>query len=198
MTAALVIGGAECVWDDVDALEAMVGRWSGLVLAVNDVACKRDERTGRCWPRRIDHFCTLHAEKVAGWKRQRRELVASLGRSPDWDFYETWSCGKRAPVDRHFTGMTGGSSGLYAVSVALHLGCERVVLAGVPVDARRNAFRNETEWKAYRRYTDGWVGRDRVPLPQLAERVRSMSGWTRSLLGAPTPGWIHGEAQEAA
>lgn len=189
MSAALVIGGAASVWSDLDALEAMVGRWRGTVFAVNDIACKRDVR-GRAWERRIDHFCTLHAEKMALWRRKRRELVLSLGRSPEWDIYETWSCAKRESIDHHFTGIIGGSSGLYAVSVALHLGYERIVLAGIPMDATRNAFRDEERWKAHRRYTDAWVDRSRNALPSLAGRVRSMSGWTREILSAPSPDWI--------
>lgn len=196
--AALVLGGAQSVWDDIAALEAVVGRWRGPVLAINNIACERDLRTGQAWERRIDHLCTLHAEKVALWRRKRRELVISLGRSPEWDVYETWSCGRRTAVDRHYSGITGGSSGLYAVSVALHLGFERVVLAGVPMTNERNAFRDEAQWKAFRRYTDAWVDRSRNALPLLAGRVRSMSGWTREILGPPELDWIRAHPQEAA
>ena len=196
MNTALIIGGGACVWDDLDALEAMVGRWRGPVFAVNDAACRRDVN-GRCWTRKIDHFCTLHAEKVARWKQERRKLVLSLGRSTEWDYFETWSCTKRTPVDHHFSGNTKGSSGLYAVSVAFHLGHPRVVLCGVPMDNRRNAFRDETEWKAYRRYTDAWVDRARNARPEFVDRIRSMSGWTREKFGAPTPEWIRGEAMAA-
>ena len=50
---AIVLGGADCVWDDVLAWEAIYGRrWDGLVAAANDIGCH--------WPRPLDHWATLH------------------------------------------------------------------------------------------------------------------------------------------
>src|SRR5688572_6460764 len=54
---ALLLGGADCVWDDVNALESMLGStWPGIVIAVNDI--------GAMWPRRLDHWCSLHMENM--------------------------------------------------------------------------------------------------------------------------------------
>lgn len=158
---ALVVGGASCVWDDLRAL----GPWAGLVVAINDAIA--------VYPHRIDHAATLHPEKLAGWCEER----ARRGGNPD---YLTWS--RKAPevVDRVLTGWNGGSSGLFAVGVALEAGAERVVLTGVPLDARPH-FWDAEAWEACNLYRAGWEKR----ADELRGRAFSCSGWTRELLGPP-------------
>jgi hypothetical protein len=39
---------------------------------------------------------------------------------------------------------------------------------------------------AYESYRKGWERK----LPDIKDRVRSMSGWTKELLGKPTKGWL--------
>jgi hypothetical protein len=82
--------------------------------------------------------------------------------------------------------MIGGSSGLFGVQVATEeLGAERVVPCGVPMDGSRNAF-TRSHWLNHGSY--------RRPWPRVAKlyrgRVYSMSGWTRTLLGAPHAGLL--------
>lgn len=74
-----------------------------------------------------------------------------------------------------------GSSGLFAVKVALiDLGYEDVVLCGVPMTATPH-FDDNVPWPEVDLFKLGWE----QALPQIDGRVRSMSGWTRELLGAP-------------
>lgn len=186
---ALVLGGAACRWEDVERATGMIGRRWDLVVGVNEACCKRDG-AGRAWTGPFDVLATLHAEKVFRWRHARAEMVRSLGRSPAWDPYEVWSSVRRTAVDRHFRGWTNGSSGLYAVSVALEMGATRVVVCGCPLDDRENAFRGE-RWTAFNRYRAGWTKR----AEELRPRVRSMSGWTAELLGTPDARWL---AQEVA
>lgn len=178
-TTALVLGGAECVWDDIDALEAMLGHpWPGVVIVVNDMGYKAGHN-GRVWDRPVHHWATLHAEKLAQWRSQRSK--AGLPGRPI-----TWSSVRRTIVDRHFQGWADGSSGLYAVSVAL-LGLRhpRVVGCGIPLDQRANTFSGR-EWRSCQRYRRGW----NTHAKQIRGRFRSMSGWTRQQFGAPSVDWI--------
>lgn len=188
---ALVLGGAACVWEDLAALEALYGRaWDGLVIAVNDI--------GVHWPRRLDHWASLHPENFRadrrhperlGWPAQRDARGHPGG-------YITWGR-RRGIADRVLAPWGGGASGMYAVTVAYEIGCMRVVLCGVPMDDRPHFAEStahdpaapwtaaDMHWRQWEKHADrmrGWV--------------TSMSGRTRELLGTPTPEWL--ETSEAA
>lgn len=85
-----------------------------------------------------------------------------------------------------------GTSGLYAVQIALEeLGFDGVILAGVPIDAAGGANDPESlmaDAERVARYRPEWL----KALPEIGVRVRSLSGWTRELLGAPTSEWLAG------
>jgi len=173
---ALILGGAAGVWEEVVTWERLYGRpWDGLVVAVNDVGCH--------WPRALDHWVTLHPDKLAGWKALR----AGYGHS---DGYVTWGKAER-PVDRFLHPWPGGSSGMYAIQVAKELGAVRAVLCGVPMTATPH-FAESTvhgtgapwtavagHWRAWERQADKLLG-----------WVKSMSGRSQELLGAPTLAWL--------
>ncbi len=171
MRVALVLGGAACVVADFEAALDL-GEFAGVV------GCNH---IGIHWPGRLDAWCSLHADRlkrpwVAG--RARRGLPphkALLG---------------MGDTDHHFPGQTEpGSSGLFALKVALvDLGFDRAVLCGVPLSPDAAHFDDPRSWNAAGQYHPGW----RQALPQIAVRVRSMSGWTAELLGHPTPEWIGG------
>lgn len=186
---ALILGGADCVWEDVGAARALVR--DPVFIAVNDA--------GAHWEGHLDHWVTLHPEKLVGkyhhtynrdslsWERQRAERGYPGG-------YETWSRRNPGWVDYIIGHWGAGSSGLYAVTVALHLGL-RAILCGVPMDARPHfagatgAEDEDGNWAEWEQHRSKWRDKRHV----IAGRVKSMSGWTRELLGAPTPAWIHGD-----
>ena len=186
---ALILGGGQCVWDDVRNLEAMIGGpWPGLVIAVNDVGC--------IWPRRLDHWCSLHAEKLPKWEQSRQ-------RSGHPGKYETWGGRQKRHVDHTVQAWGGGSSGLLAVTIAIdHLKCDVVVLCGVPMDKRPH-FAESIEhqptriWNSAEGHWRTWK-KDSVQR-RMRDKVRSMSGRTRDMLGAPECEWLGCcEQQEAA
>jgi hypothetical protein len=88
----------------------------------------------------------------------------------------------------------GGTSALFAVWVALeHLGYDRVILAGVPLDGSRRFF-DPPHTAPWRGAADprglGALSMDRGPWEEAARtwfsgRVRSCSSWTGALLGRP-------------
>lgn len=83
-----------------------------------------------------------------------------------------------------------GTSGLYAVQIALEeLGFAGVILAGCPIDAAMGTCSPHSlmaDAERVSRYRPEWI----KALPEIGARTRSMSGWTRDILGEPTPEWL--------
>ncbi len=87
-----------------------------------------------------------------------------------------------------------GSVGLHGVAVARKKGFERIILAGVPMQAIAGHFVRKVPWNGCRSFTQGWEHRKR----EIAPFVRSMSGWTRQILGEPTLEWLRPQVSAAA
>lgn len=177
MTLALVLGGGRDVWAEAGAALEMAQ--PDLTVAVNDIGVR--------WPGRLDLWATLHPEKLAAWRSAR--ALRGLDPAREHIAHEL-----QAGVDREQTylwpGMNAsGSSGLYAVKLALEAGAQRVVLAGVPMTAEGAHFFDAAPWGERGAFTEAWD----IALPRLRETARSMSGWTKELLGAPTPEWLAGD-----
>jgi hypothetical protein len=165
-----VLGGASCVFDDA---KLALGLFTpDAVFAINDMIAR--------WPERVDYVVTLHPEKLAGWLRQRKKAGYGM-------HFQTWAHARKPnslPVDR-VTPDWGGSSGLFACKVALEEGFDKIVLAGVPMTVRDKHFVRNKEWSAATGYLAAWKKRH----PLLKDNVRSMSGFTRDLLGEPCAVW---------
>lgn len=180
---ALVVGGARCVWTDLDAALSL-GKYDA-VLCVNDV--------GTVYEDRIDFWCTLHPEKFKQWQSLRakngfntdyiavcHELNPELGLRDNLPRIDK-------SIDYRYPGTDGsGSSGLFAVKVAQDHGFNRIVLAGVPMKAGEAHFFDPKGWHEVDQFLVTW----NAVLPVIRNSVRSMSGWTRQLLGAPTSLWL--------
>jgi hypothetical protein len=170
MTLALVLGGASCVWDD--ALAALRLATPDVVLAINDMI--------PLWPGVIDHAVSLHPDQLPGWIAAR-EANSTLPAG----FKSVWSH-RNGLVVTKTTPDWAGSSGLFAVKVALfELNIDGVIVAGVPM-TRSDHFVRRAEWLSCGAFINGWS----VRIAQIKPRTRSMSGWTREQLGAPTPPWL--------
>ncbi|MGR3574018.1 MAG: hypothetical protein ACU0CF_04685 [Sagittula sp.] len=188
MRTALVLGSAACLHDDLARARASV-RFDGVV------ACNA---AGIEWPGRLDAWASLHgryfrigpawraARAARGYPEAARHyahpeafrgsLAQMGGMTPDV-----------IPTRYDFAGEKSGSSGLFAAKVALvDLGFDRVVLCGIPMDPAPH-FNGPTNWtpKAGRSPCDGFR-RSWLAVPEeYRARMRSMSGWSRVLLGAP-------------
>lgn len=164
---ALVLGGAGSVWDDIEtALD--LGEYD-MVVACNDI--------GAHWPGRLDHWVSLHPDRLPGWEAWRIKRGLPFG-------YVTWGHRPHSAVKRS-TPDWGGSSGLLAAKVALEQGATRVVLAGVTMSGQAGHFVRKAPWQAASGFQKAWT-RNRDALAN----VRSVSGWTRELLGAPSAEWL--------
>lgn len=195
MRRALVIGGADCLDADLAPLDP----------ADFDVIIGTNDALYTIPP--LDALATLHPERVTGggpryrWRERRAARgwppVPVYTHHPDWTDRDGF-CVWRDEDALMRVIWTRGSSGLYAVGVALHaLGADTVLLAGCPMDERPNRYRTEPTWRQHGRYWTGWIhAHDRG----LLDGVRSMSGRTRELLGAPTdvPGVACGDGPQRA
>ncbi len=178
---ALVIGSADTVFTDLAALAGFIARKDPVTIGVND--------GGWLYPARLDHWCTLHWEKMGGWLERRArpgEFVTWCRDSRKLDRY------KPRP-DRILPHWGTGTSGLYGVAVAEELAADRVILAGVPMESRPHADGAgtwdgaawpDTEVMVHRDGWTYWHERGRLA------NVKSMSGWTRDLLGDPPTYWL--------
>lgn len=164
---ALALGGASSVWDDEKAARELAGEFD-LVVACNDI--------GTQYPG-ITHWVTLHPDKMAGW------LVQRLKNGHPLTGFEIVTH-RQHPKKYRMTGDWGGSSGLLAVKVALEAGATHVICAGIPMTATPHFF-SKPNWRFAENHRNGWNRRK-----DGLTRVRSMSGWTRQLLGAPSADWL--------
>lgn len=182
MKRAVVIGGAACVWDDLAAARKL-GRFDA-VIAINDA--------GAHYEGEIEIWATLHIEKMAQWVVARGDKGFPPARTiaGHKGHVREAQPNKLQPdyvTDYRWPGMSGsGSSGLFAVKVAIEHGFDRIVLCGVPMQAAGNHFFDARPWREVNSFTGAWP----VALPYIKPFTRSMSGQTREWLGYPTKEWL--------
>ena len=165
---ALVLGGASCVWED---LEKIPTGWADIVIAVNDI--------GSHYGGQLHHWCSLHPEKFPAWEATRKALGHPDG-------YTKWGRVMPAgvdvgPVDRTCKHWGGSSAGLATRIALVELGATSVVLCGVP-QTQTPHYHNNKPWEHWDLYWADWKKRHKEGK---LDAVRSMSGRTRDLLGAP-------------
>ena len=168
----LIMGIAACLWDDLSRYDHL---HTGDRMAVNEAMIH--------YPERLDHGVSLHADQMYGLAFKQFFHGAHKG----WPVIQT-----HAHIPNHAVKYVwpltrdGGTTGLFAVLVALLMGYDRIILAGSPVDDSpafyhpapypkdlsygRQIIRDE-----WQRAIDGCFG----------GRVKSLSGWTREQLGEP-------------
>lgn len=177
---ALILGGASSVWDD--AAEAMALVEPDAVFAVNDI--------GTRWAGPLAAWCTLHPEHMAAWRAERARR--GFPDASEHVGHEMGQPGIDRATDYRWPEMTGsGSSGLFAVKVAMEAGFDRIILAGVPMAAEGAHFFDASPWGDVGSFLDAW----RIAMPRITPHVRSMGGWTKDLLGSPSVEWLAGDPQ---
>lgn len=152
----LVVGSAQCVWDD---LRALGGLEINAIIAVN--------RMAKDYPLKPTYSASVHPEKAM---ELRRNGVLHVSTKP----------AEGVDVIYDQRPWRSGTSGLYAAGLALFTGGHKVFLAGIPIDDSPHYYAapNLDDLAAYRA---PW----QQLLPTLKGRVFSLSGWTRELLGSP-------------
>ena len=167
---AAVLGSATNGLAELETLRSLAT--VSAVYAVNDAAA--------CYSGPLDAFVTLHPEKLPEWVALRSYVDSS--HKCEYIAHCEGPLVTRV-VDYRWPGMNAsGSSGLFAVKVALEKPENKVVLCGVPMDAMRAHFNNTLPWFEVDSFWSAWT----IALPYIKDRVRSMSGRTAQLLGMPT------------
>lgn len=182
MRTCLVLGGGDTLHADLAAYEGPVDG----VVACNDA--------GKVYPGHLDAWVSLHGSYFTskGWLKARE----AAGYDPADRLFVHESVVKS--IEHHdpelaklievstynFPGhLPSGSSGLFAAKVALvDLGFDRAVLCGIPLTATPHFFdRPDQPWRPGPQYHHVWLSIAK----EWRDRMRSMSGWTRVLLGPP-------------
>lgn len=178
-TIAFVLGGAVCVWDDLLAAQDLCS--PDVVLAVNDM--------GVDYPDELDYLVSYHSNMIPRWVRLRKER----GLPPPAALWTGKALSRHAPQSIKQHDSRGGSSGLLATQIALDAAkATHVILIGVPMDSTMRHYHDNhkgQQWKDGKHYHGHWWHRK----DSFNDRVRSMSGWTKKLLGEPTARWLKGE-----
>lgn len=126
------------------------------------------------WP--IRYMATYHPAEIPEIRRRREQA----GGNTDYTVIShEWQPGVQV-VEPLLPGERSGSSALLGTQAALKLGYDRVILCGCPLTGKND------KGGAYETFREGWKQKQAL----LAGRVRSMSGWTRELLGSPTEEWL--------
>lgn len=171
---AVVIASAACWKDDV---ERLLGAYNtpADVFAVNDALW--------LYHGEVQHFVTLHPEN------SDRYTKLGMRCATPWTGQDR---ARRYPgIEWQTLGHWGtGSSTLFAVTVALHLGYDRIVLCGAPMQVMSHAP-GASDWDEWPErevmiHREGWTyHKDKLGA------VRSMSGWTAELLGVPDAEFLY-------
>ena len=178
MRSALILGSANCLRDDLErALD--LGEFDCVI------ACKG---AGLIWSGSLAAWVSLHPERLPGdiARRQARGFPPAE---------RTYGHKPVPGVSHHMNyrwpdQKTSGSSGLFALRVAIEeFGCDRNVLCGIPLDKSLGRVDGLSHWPGAMAFKRGWE----ETLPIIRDKARSMSGWTRNLLGEPTTSWLYDE-----
>jgi hypothetical protein len=186
LTTALVLGGGDTLFEDIDRYRAEHGGHYDGVVACNDA--------GTVWPETLDAWVSLHCRYFVqkDWRKKRAEAgyPEALRHYGHLQAFRG-SLGEKAGLTRDliatdylFPGQDkSGSSGLFAAKVALiDLGFDRAVLCGVPMSNGPHFWDAEKKpWAPNEGFRRQWLT---VP-QEYRDRMTSMSGWSRVLLGAP-------------
>lgn len=180
MTWAIVLGGAQCVWEDKQRAEEMFGE-PDVVVAVKDI--------GMVLPK-VDAWVTFHADRV------KRELQARRNKNlPDpaevWTYAGVKVYNAQLPI--YYMKIKGGSSGLLGALVGIRK-ADKAILCGIPLDPDMRHYHDRKGGKPWREgqlYIKHWP----QFMPQMKGRVKSMSGNTMRMLGYPSREWLFGDAE---
>lgn len=176
---ALIVGSAAS--KEADLAAALKLFTPDLVVAVNQAACD--------WPGELDGWASYHPEQFPRWVAERHRHGRPSAKAL---FTADRRLVSRGLIVRRVKNW-GGSSGLLACVVAMHLGAEKGVLVGIPMDAHQGHYYSPGKpWSDGGNYRRQWLAH----LADLA-RFRSMSGLTREWLGAPTKEWLDDQREES-
>jgi hypothetical protein len=163
-----IVGSAPCMDGDV-------GAWAPLLEFRHSTVMLVGLSSSAKWRGPAEYIVTYHPNEIPQIKAKRKgkenSIIISHKGYPGVD-----------RVSPHIN--PSGSSSLLGVRYGLSASYNRIVLCGCPLLGKNGHGRDYNK-----QYADGW----RAALPTIRDEVRSMSGWTKELLGAPTKEWLYGD-----
>ena len=135
----------------------------------------------------VDHWVSMHDDVLRHLSEIRKQLgLAETMLHSNTPLRPDTHCACCGGMVYWHLAAALGCSGLLAVHIAVLLGYEAILLAGIPADNHGNFYHPATMGGTHGvvRAKERWEAAIRR-VPAIAQRVRSLSGWTRELLGAP-------------
>ena len=147
--------------------------------------------------RQVDHWAAVDLEetmwftqnvneKVEPYKHILRHTISDLTSGADihWEMVFDWEHENQKLI-------FAGNSGYFALLTAIHMGYEKIVIAGMPLNTGPHWYENTKDYigpnwsgATYRNWMDF-----KMKVPE-AEKVRSMSGYSAFILGQATKEWV--------
>lgn len=159
----LIIGSASCALQDMNAAREMLSAFKFTVMAIGVDSLVYHRQ-------RIRYVTTFHSGDIP----QIKQLAP-------WATIVGHRQHPQVNIVVPFKGASGSSS-LLGVVAARQLGYEKIIMAGCPLQGKNPAGRDY-----HVQYNRGWISRR----AEIAPYVRSLSGWTKELLGEPTIDWLN-------
>lgn len=172
---ALVCGGAEGVFDEINAVLPKLK--DPVIFAANEVGMSLEP---------LDHWVTLHVNNLREWRAVR--WLHGVG--SDLKYH---SISESPWIDYHWNIVPlFALSGYFAMQIAHLMGAGQIILCGCPGNANRRFFERlpkpDFGYGAGSGHSDKGIREQIVNemarLPEFKNKVRSMSGWTREFFGS--------------
>lgn len=171
----IITGAAPCVMDDVNALFS-----GGLHMPDCSFMLIGLDAVDKYFMN-ADYFATYHPSEI----EMARERRAGAGGNTDYMIISHQQHREKS-TDRDLVNMIipceppSGSSALLGVLAGIKLGYQKIIVCGCPLIGV-----NDKQYD-YANFQKGWTAK----FEEIKHKTRSMSGWTRELLGEPTEEWL--------
>jgi len=165
----LITGAAPCVLKDIEDAILMCPSPDYMAIGLSAV----DK-----YSMPIKYMATYHPAEIPLIKKRREAINGNTD-------YIVISHENKPGVDvvEPFIPPSGSSSHLGAL-YAIRIGYKKIILCGCPLTGASLT----RSGAAYETFRTGWTAK----LDKVKPFVRSMSGWTKELLGEPTQEWLNG------
>lgn len=171
----LVVGSAPCVGSDIYSALSLPTAPCVPVSASMDFILIGLDSVDKClWPAK--YFATYHPAEI----QQSKERRAKAGGNTDWVVISHQQKDGLVDIIIPLVGTPSGSSALLGIHAGIAEGYKKIVVCGCPLTGKND------KGSSYEVFRAGWTAK----LAEIKDKVRSMSGWTRELLGAPTEEWL--------